>query len=214
MDYVKEIERIQREQEARLKLGRGTPPELHGATGPVSETLAKVRAMAEHPLAAATAATKARADVPGKARGNRAQARSPAAPAAALSLTDKAAAQRLAAGIARFALLVPVLVLAGMGLSGIESAWDGQAVHPVDALFVVVPWLLAIAVLQLRRHAAAAILRGGQAAQPGSPALSSRLRWLGPVVVTLVVAAVAAGMMFPEGLPLGHWLEALGAAEP
>lgn len=212
MDYVKEIERIQREQEARLKLGRGAPPELHGATGPVSETLAKVRAMAEHPLA--VAATKARADDAGKTRGQRAQARSPAASASTLSSTDKAAAQRLAAGIARFALLVPVLVLAGMGLSGIESAWDGQSVHPVDALFVVVPWLLAIAVLQLRRHAAAAILRGGQPAQPGTPALGSRLRWLGPVVVTLVVAAVAASMMFPEGLPLGHWLDALGAAGP
>lgn len=210
MDYVKEIERIQREQEARLKLGRGVPPELRGATGQTSEALAKVPAMTGHPLAAAV--TKAREEVARKARGNRTAARSPAAPASPLPPADKAAAQRLAAGIARFALLVPVLVLVGMGLSGVESAWDGEAVHPVDALFVVVPWLLAVAVLQLRRHAAQAILRGGRPAQPGTPPLGSRLRWLGPVVVALVIAAVAASMVFPEGVPLGRWLDSLGSA--
>lgn len=199
MDYVKEIERIQREQEQRLRLNQGLPADLKGGARVAQDTLAKVSApSATHPVAAAVAQVRER----------HAQARSRAgAPASVKTAATDAATQRVAATIVGFVLLVPVMFLLGMGLSGIEGAWDGQFLDPMEALFVIGPLVMAGAALTLRKHVMSAVLRGGKPAPPGSPALGSRLKWVGPVIVSLVIAAVAASMFFPEGLPLRHWLD-------
>ncbi len=199
MDYVKEIERIQREQEQRLRLGQGLPPDLKAGAKAAQDTLARVSAQpAAHPVAAAVA----------QVRDRHAQARGRAGSAAtAKTAASDAATQRVAATIVGFVLLVPVMFLLGMGLSGIEGAWDGQYLDPMEALFVIGPLVMAAAALTLRKHVMAAVLRGGKPAPAGTPALGSRLKWVGPVIVSLVIAAVAASMFFPQGLPLREWVE-------
>lgn len=199
MDYVKEIERIQREQEQRLRLGQGLPPDLKGGAKVAQETLARVTAQpATHPVAAAVA----------QVRDRHAQARSRAGSSSTVkTAASDAATQRVAASIVGFVLLVPVMFLLGMGLSAIEGAWDGQFLDPMETLFVVGPLVMAAAALTLRKHVMSAVLRGGKPAPAGTPALGSRLKWVGPVIAGLVAAAVAASMFFPQGLPLREWVE-------
>ena len=176
MDFVKEIERMQREQSRKLGLADANAP---GAVMPRS---------APEP-----------AQAPGKALG-KARARPAAAGAQA---PDGSAASGVARGaaavVAGMALLVPVGILVGFALSGLDDAWDSHYLYPIEALFVVGPLVLAVAVLQVRRQVMSAV-RAGRTATPGG----SRVPWLVPVLGALIVAAIALSSLFPQGVPLGR----------
>jgi hypothetical protein len=112
------------------------------------------------------------------------------------------AARGAGAVVAGWVLLVPVAILLGFALSGLGDAWDGRRLYPFEALFVVGPLVLAVAVLQARRQIVAGI-REGQ-----SSARGPRVPWLVPVLFALVMAAMALSGVFPDGIPLARLLGA------
>jgi hypothetical protein len=177
MDFVKEIERLQREQSLKLGLKDAHAP---GAV---------LRPSAPEP-----------APTPAKGAGTGRARLLASKPVPAGAAPGASSARTAAAVVAGVALLVPVAILVGFALSGLEDAWDGEYLYPVDALFVVGPLVLAVAVLQARRQIVAG-LREGQPSARGP-----RVPWLLPTLVALFIAAVALTAVFPRGVPLGRWL--------
>jgi hypothetical protein len=182
MDFVKEIERLQQEQARRLGLdSAGAPGEVLGPQAAPSPTPAS-RKPKNRPGAGATATASA--------------------PVPAPDSLGSRAARGAGAVVAGWALLVPVAILLGFALSGLGDAWDGRRLYPFEALFVVGPLVLAVAVLQARRQIVAGI-REGQ-----SSARGPRVPWLVPVLFALVMAAMALSGVFPDGIPLARLLGA------
>jgi hypothetical protein len=182
MDFVKEIERLQQEQARRLGLDNAGAP---GAVLP--------------PQAAPSPAPADRK--PGARTRPGAGAAATASPPATDTLGSRAA-RGAGAVVAGWVLLVPVAILLGFALSGLGDAWDGRRLYPFEALFVVGPLVLAVAVLQARRQIVAGI-REGQ-----SSARGPRVPWLVPVLFALVMAAMALSGVFPDGIPLARLLGA------
>ena len=176
MDFVKEIERLQREQSRKLGLKDANAP---GAVMPPS---------APEP-----------ASTPARGAGAVRQRASASKPGPSGAAPGASAARGAAAVVAGMALLVPVAILVGFALSGLDDAWDGEYLYPIEALFVVGPLVLAAAVLQVRRQIVSAV-RAGRTAAPSGP----RVPWLVPVLGALVMAAIALSSVFPRGVPLGY----------
>lgn len=206
MDYVKEIERIQRAQELRLRLQGAAPPELDDAVDAVSKGMPAVPAPNESPLKGAV--RRAREGAAARGAGK-------PAPRAGVKVAPQPAGpsrtQRVA--VVRFVLLLPALVLLLVGLNLLIEAWDGEVLYPADVAAALLPWLFAFAVLRVRREVTQVMQRGGLPAT-GDPALFGRLRWFPMVAGLLIVAAVVLSIVFPDGLPVWEWLEASGLSLP
>jgi hypothetical protein len=180
MDFVKEIERLQQEQARRLGLDNaGAPGEVLRPQAAPSPTPAsrKPRTRTRSGAGATATASAPEPDTPGSR-----------------------AARGAGAVVAGWVLLVPVAILLGFALSGLGDAWDGRRLYPFEALFVVGPLVLAVAVLQARRQIVAGIREG----QPS--ARGPRVPWLVPVLMALGVAAMALSGIFPHGIPVARLL--------
>ena len=182
MDFVKEIERLQQEQARRLGLdSAGAPGEVLRPQAAPSPTPASRKPKTRIRPGAGTTATAS-------------------APVPAPDTLGSRAARGAGAVVAGWALLVPVAILLGFALSGLGDAWDGRRLYPFEALFVVGPLVLAVAVLQARRQIVAGIREG----QPS--ARGPRVPWLVPVLMALGVAAMALSGIFPHGIPVARLL--------
>lgn len=112
-------------------------------------------------------------------------------------------------------LLIIAAILLWYAWSGVDDAWDGYYLRPFQAMFVLVPLIMVLALLGLRQM----VLQKLQSLQNGSSAsiddikqrITSTLGWLPKTIMAL--ALVSFGLMFllPRGLPVGQWL---GLAQP
>jgi hypothetical protein len=107
-------------------------------------------------------------------------------------------------------LLAIAAILIWYAWSGVDDAWDGYYLQPFQAMFVLVPLIMVMALLALRRM----VLQKLQSFQDGSSAsiddvkqrISSTLRWLPKTIMVLVLGSFALTFLLPRGLPLGQWL--------
>lgn len=192
MDYIKEVERIQREQEQAIRAAQ-----------------VKAEQMARAALAGGTAPPVA-APAPTRAAPRaRPSSRSPGeiehVAARALSSTPPAA-RAFAARVARRVLLIPVFVALAFVVEGAMGAWDGYYLHPGELVSVVVPLVIIAGLLKLRARLADPQSWTRVAAAPGVQAAQSAVgRWV-VIVVVLIIASAVLEDVFPRGLPVGQWL--------
>lgn len=198
MDYVKEIERIQREQEQAIRAAQ------------VKTEQAALAALA-NAGAAPPLPPPAPAPAPGKAasrQSGKAQAQAQVRHAAARALASSPpGALAFVARVVRAVLLIPIFAALVVVIGSAMEAWDGYYLHPGELVSVIVPLLIIIGLLKLRRRLADPQSWGREAASPGAKqAVQSTVdRWIGFIVV-LVIAMVFLEDVFPRGLPLGEWL--------
>lgn len=201
MDYIREIERLQKEQEARLRLGIPQEP-------------AHYVELKEAAVAQATAA----------ARGEEAPARARPRPAAAPRAASQqggsggatgttAHSEVLSRGAANV-LIVPAIFLLVFALGNIEQAWTGSHVLPMEAAVVAILLIAFLAVLRVRRHLlrVARPGRGGPPPRRTADVVAGGVRTVFVLGVMLTIAGVILEEMFPQGLPVLEWWRDFEAA--
>jgi hypothetical protein len=118
-------------------------------------------------------------------------------------------------------MLIPVAILLWFAWSGVDDAWDGYYLRPFQALFVLVPLGMVVAVLSLRHL----LLQKLKFLQTGSltdakhrmvllrrsltgtkQRISNTMRWLPKALMALALVSFASMFLMPRGLPLGQWL--------
>jgi hypothetical protein len=192
MDYIKEIERIQREQEQAIRAAQLKTEEMARA--------ALAGAPAARVVAPAPARPTPRAKPPARSPGEVEHAA-----ARALASTPPAA-RAFAARVARRVLLIPVFVALAFVVEGAMGAWDGYYLHPGELVSVVVPLVIIAGLLKLRARLADPQSWTRVAAAPGVQAAQSAVgRWV-VIVVVLIIASAVLEDVFPRGLPVGLWL--------
>ena len=195
MDYVKEIERIQREQEraireAQMRTERETRAALARAGGTPAPAAGQTRA-----------ARQERKDAPVATVDSVMNAATAAVPPGALGA---------AARVARMVLAVPMAVALIFVVSGVLEAWDGYYLRPGELVSAIVPLLIFAGLLRLRRRLAdpvgwqpsIAAAEAGEGTQKTKNAIG---RWVA-IIVLLVIASAFLEDFFPLGLPVGEWL--------
>lgn len=187
MDYVKEIERIQREQERAIREAQIR-----------TEQAARAALAQAGGNPAAPAARSRRGNKPADAVDARSSAAKAGSPPAALGA---------AARVARAVLAVPMAIAFLFVVSGLLDTWDGYYLRPAQLLSAVVPLLIFIGLLRLRGRLAdpAAWQREVAAPEAGQRTQRAIGRWVA-IIVLLVIASAFLEDVFPTGLPVGEWL--------
>lgn len=113
-------------------------------------------------------------------------------------------------------MLVPVALLVGFAWTRWDNAWDGYYLYPIAAMFVMVPLLIASAVLGLRHF----LLDRLDALEHRSPMgerysmLRHILRWMIPSLLVLTVGSFINQRLLPSVVPVGQWLGLAAPPEP
>ncbi|MCM5678098.1 hypothetical protein M8A51_00955 [Schlegelella sp. S2-27] len=192
MDYIKEIERIQREQEQAIRAAQAKAEQTARAALAGGTTAAVA--------APAPARPASRAKPPSRSPGEVEHAAT-----RALSSTPPAV-RAFAARVARRVLLIPVLVALAFVVEGAMGAWDGYYLHPGELVAVVVPLLIIAGLLKLRARLADPQSWTRVATAPGMQAAQGVIgRWV-VIVIVLIIASAVLEDVFPGGLPVGQWL--------
>jgi len=204
MDYIKEIERLQKDQEVRLRAAIPDEP-------------AHYIELKEAAMAKATAAARGE-EAPARPRARTGAAPRPAQQGGASGQAGGPASQQVLSRGAANVLIVPAIFLIVFALGHVEQAWTGSHLRTMDALFVVIPLIAFLAVMRIRRH----LLRVANPA-PGGPVrrrtadvVAGSVRAVFVLGVLLSIAGMILEDLFPQGLPALEWwrdFEAAGGLE-
>lgn len=109
-------------------------------------------------------------------------------------------------------MLLPAAILLWFAWSGVGDAWDGYYLRPFQAMFVLVPLGMVLAVLSLRHVLLQKIKFPQDTNMSDIPLrITSTLRWLPKTVMALALVGFGSMFLMPRGLPVGQWL---GLAAP
>ena len=201
MDYVKEIERIQREQERAIRIAQQKTEQA--ARAALAQAQGEARPVPPRPAAATAGPAAQRTKRPAQPA-----AAAPAGHAAARAVSSAPpAAIAFAARVARAVLVIPLLAALAFIVEGAMGAWDGYHLHPGELASVIVPLVIAVMLLKLRARLSDPASWARELAAPGRKQAAQNAigRWVA-ILIVLVIASAFLDDIFPRGLPVGEWL--------
>jgi ankyrin repeat protein len=115
--------------------------------------------------------------------------------------------QSNAVRVVSWGMLMPVAFLLWFAWQASGDVWDGYYLQPFQAMFLVMPLLMALGVLWTRQM----VLQKMHAPEQVSVAdtgqkMRDATRWLSPLIIVLMLASFGSMFALPRGLPLGKWL--------
>ncbi len=114
--------------------------------------------------------------------------------------------------VVSWGMLVPVAFLLWFAWQASGDVWDGYYLQPFQAMFFVMPLLMALGVVWMRQMVLQKMHFPEQVrVQETGQKVRDAMRWLSPLITVLMLASFGSMFALPRGLPLGQWL---GRTEP